>query len=805
MQNTGTRTPATTPTHCPYCALQCGMNLTPVEGGTVEVSERTDFPVNRGALCGKGRTAAAVLAPGARLTSPLVRSGDGALVPAGWDEALDRIAGNLERTRARYGADALGVFGGGGLTNEKAYALGKFARVVLGTSQIDYNGRFCMSSAAAAGTRAFGLDRGLPFPLEDVPRTGCVILVGSNPAETMPPSLRYFTELRENGGTLIVVDPRRTKTAEQADLHLAPRPGTDLALALGMLHLVVAEGRVDEAYVEERTSGWEEARAAAMAHWPEYVERITGVSVPELREAVRLFCAPEAAMVLTARGPEQQAKGTDTVGAWINLCLATGRAGRPLSGYGCLTGQGNGQGGREHGQKADQLPGYRKLTDPAARRHVAEVWGVDPDALPGPGRSAYELLDALGTDVRSLLVMGSNPVVSAPRAAHVEGRLRSLDFLAVCDVVLSETAELADVVLPVTQWAEETGTTTSLEGRVLLRRRAITPPDGVRGDLEVLHGLAGRLGVEKGFPTDPEEVFEELRRASAGGPADYSGIDYRRLAEENGVFWPCPAQPAADDTHTADPGTGTDTRTRTRTGTGTGSDSDSGSGSGSTDTGIGRVTRTATGTGSGMSTETGSGSGSTDAGIGRDPRTATGTGSGMSTETGSGSSGSSDAGAGLRVAPHPGTPRLFLDRFATDDGRARFAPVTHRPSAEEPDDEYPVLLTTGRVVSQYQSGAQTRRVAELNAAAPGPFVELHPRLAARLGAADGDPLAVVSRRGRAVAPARITTGIRPDTVFMPFHWPGEGRANTLTNPALDPTSRMPEFKVCAVRVETVTS
>ncbi|MFI1754627.1 molybdopterin oxidoreductase family protein [Streptomyces sp. NPDC020571] len=710
MQNTGTHTTAApgtatpTPTHCPYCALQCGMNLTPVEGGTVEVSERTDFPVNRGALCGKGRTAPEVLAPGARLTSPLVRSDDGALVPAGWDEALDRIAGNLERTRARYGADALGVFGGGGLTNEKAYALGKFARVVLGTSQIDYNGRFCMSSAAAAGTRAFGLDRGLPFPLEDIPRTGCVILVGSNPAETMPPSLRYFTELRENGGTLIVVDPRRTKTAEQADLHLAPRPGTDLALALGMLHLVVAEGRVDEAYVEERTSGWEEARAAAMAHWPEHVERITGVSVPELREAVRLFCAPEAAMVLTARGPEQQAKGTDTVGAWINLCLATGRAGRPLSGYGCLTGQGNGQGGREHGQKADQLPGYRKLTDPAARRHVAEVWGVDPDALPGPGRSAYELLDALGTDVRSLLVMGSNPVVSAPRAAHVEGRLRSLDFLAVCDVVLSETAELADVVLPVTQWAEETGTTTSLEGRVLLRRRAITPPDGVRGDLEVLHGLAGRLGVEKGFPTGPEEVFEELRRASAGGPADYSGIDYRRLAEENGVFWPCPAPPAGDD-----------------------------------------------------------------------------------------------------AGSHPGTPRLFLDRFATEDGRARFVPVTHRPSAEEPDDEYPVLLTTGRVVAQYQSGAQTRRVAELNAAAPGPFVELHPRLAARLGAAEGDPLAVVSRRGRAVAPARITTGIRPDTVFMPFHWPGEGRANTLTNPALDPTSRMPEFKVCAVRVETVTS
>ncbi|MFJ4537925.1 molybdopterin oxidoreductase family protein [Streptomyces tibetensis] len=729
MQNTAT------PTHCPYCALQCGMNLTPAPDGTVEVSERADFPVNRGALCGKGRTSGAVLARNVRLTSPLVRDEGGTLVPASWDEALERIAAGLGRTRAEHGPDAVGVFGGGGLTNEKAYTLGKFARVVLGTSQIDYNGRFCMSSAAAAGIKAFGLDRGLPFPLEDIPKSGCVILVGSNLAETMPPSLRFFTELKENGGTLIVVDPRRTKTAEQADLHLAPRPGTDLALALGLLHLVIAEGRVDEEYVKERTTGWEDARAAAMAHWPEYVERITGVSVPQLREVVRMFCEPESAMVLTARGPEQQSKGTDTVGAWINLCLATGRAGRPRSGYGCLTGQGNGQGGREHGQKADQLPGYRKLDDPAARAHVAEVWGVDPDSLPGPGRSAYELLDALGTDIRSLLLMASNPVVSAPRAAHIEERIRSLDFLAVCDVVLSETAELADVVLPVTQWAEETGTTTNLEGRVLLRRRAISPPDGIRSDLEVLHELAARLGVEKGFPTDPEEVFEELRRASAGGAADYSGITYRRLAEENGVFWPCPApvEPAGGGGG-ALPGGETPAR--------------------------GAV------------------------------------------PDGKGPAGGAVPG-GEAPAVHPGTPRLFLDRFATPDGRARFVPVSHRAIAEEPDEEYPVLLTTGRVVAQYQSGAQTRRVAELNAAAPGPFVELHPRLAARLGAAEGDPVAVVSRRGRAVAPARITHAIRPDTVFMPFHWPGEGRANTLTNPALDPTSRMPEFKACAVRLEAV--
>ncbi|GGT32930.1 molybdopterin oxidoreductase family protein [Streptomyces atratus] len=689
----------TTDTHCPYCSLQCGMRLqAPHDGGEAQVLARPDFPVNRGALCGKGQSATAVLGAGVRPTAPLVRDKRGGeLREASWTEALDRVAAGLAATAQRHGRESVAVFGGGGLTNEKAYLLGKFARVALRTPNIDYNGRFCMSSAAAAHRFAFGLDRGLPFPLEDIAKADCVILVGGNPAETMPPALRYFRELRSNGGTLIVVDPRRTRTAEQADLHLQPVPGTDLALALGLLHLAVADGRVDQAFVAERTTGFEAARTAAMAHWPERVEGLTGVPVHQLREALRLFADAAGGIVLTARGPEQQSKGTDTVGAWINLCLALGKAGRPGSGYGCLTGQGNGQGGREHGQKADQLPGYRSIEDPAARAHIAHVWEVEADDLPGAGRSAYELLDTLGTEggARALLLMGSNPVVSAPNAGHITERLRALDFLAVSDLVLSETAHLADVVLPATQWAEETGTLTNLEGRVILRRRALTPPQGVRTDLHVLRELAARLGVDKGFPEEAEEVFEELRRASAGGPADYAGISYRRIRAEEGVFWPCPGE------------------------------------------------------------------------------------------------------------EHPGTPRLFLERFATPDGRARFAPVTHRPAAEEPDHEYPLYLTTGRVLSQYQSGAQTRRVPELNRAAPGPFVELHPQLAARLGVADGEALAVTSRRGRAVAPARVTDTIRPDTVFMPFHWAGAGRANTLTNPALDPVSRMPEFKVCAVRVERV--
>jgi assimilatory nitrate reductase catalytic subunit len=676
-----------TTTHCPYCSLQCGMTLTK-RGRSTEVEPWESFPVNEGALCRKGWTSTALLRDRERITTPLVKQ-DGTFRPATWDEALDLVAARLTDIQEAHGRDAVGVFGGGGLTNEKAYALGKLARVALRTSAVDYNGRWCMSSAASAGTRAFGLDRGLPFPLADIEHTDVLVLVGSNLAETMPPAARHLDRLREGGGKVVVVDPRRTPTADRADVFVQPVPGTDLALAQGILHAVVAGGWVDQGYVDARTVGFEQVRRDVATAWPELTERITGVPAEDVRALARMLGEAENVIVLTARGAEQHAQGSDTVLAWINLALALGQCGTPYSGYGCLTGQGNGQGGREHGQKADQLPGYRSIEDPAARAHVARVWGVEPESLPGKGRSAYELLDALGTDdgARALLVFGSNIVVSAPNAHHVTGRLDALDLLVVADFVMSETAARADVVLPVTQWAEETGTMTNLEGRVILRRQAVRPPDGVRSDLDVIAGLAERLGSAGTWSTDPEQVFDELRRASAGGPADYAGIDYDRVTAERGVFWPCPTE------------------------------------------------------------------------------------------------------------DHPGTPRMFLDRFAHPDGRARFHPVAHRGPAEQPDAGYPVHLTTGRVLAQYQSGAQTRRVRELDGG--GPFVELHPMLAGRIGVADGEPVRLRTRRGSMAAPARVTGTIRPDTVFVPFHWVG---ANQLTNDALDPASRMPEFKVCAAAV-----
>ncbi|WP_238694346.1 molybdopterin oxidoreductase family protein [Nocardioides daphniae] len=515
------RAPSSTTTHCPYCSLQCGMRLERV-GRTLQVAEWAEFGVNEGALCRKGRTATGLRGHRERLTTPLVRDpATGEFRAAGWDEALDLVAARLAEIQAESGPDSIAVFGGGGLTNEKAYALGKFARTVLRTSQIDYNGRWCMSSAATAANLSFGLDRGLPFPLRDVETADLVVLVGSNMAETMPPAARHLDRLRASGGRLVVVDPRRTPTAERADLVLQPVPGTDLALALGVLHHLVATGAVDEEYVAARTTGFDDVRRSVTAWWPEQVERVTGVPADDVRALADLLAAHPKAMILTARGAEQQSQGTDTVLAWINVALALGLPGREGAGWGCLTGQGNGQGGREHGQKADQLPGYRSIEDPAARAHVAEVWGVDPATIPGKGRSAYELLEALGQadGPRSLLVFGSNIVVSAPRASHVTERLASLDLLVVADIVLSETAAMADVVLPVTQWAEETGTMTNLEGRVILRQRGGRAARG-RTQRPRRHRRVGPpVRLVARLPDRPREGLRRARpRVGRGGP-----------------------------------------------------------------------------------------------------------------------------------------------------------------------------------------------------------------------------------------------------------------------------------------------
>jgi assimilatory nitrate reductase catalytic subunit len=660
----------------------------------LSVQADPDFPVNRGQMCIKGFTAGELLEHPGRLRSPKLRGRDGRLAPVSWESALDFIAERLQSLRARYGAATLGAFGSGALTNEKAYLLGKFVRVVLRSPNIDYNGRYCMSSAAAGQNRAFGVDRGLPFPVSDIAETKTLMLWGSNCAETMPPIMQWIFEQKNRGGKLIVVDPRRTDTARAASLHLQLTPGSDLALANGLLFLALEEKLVDVDYVARRTEGFDDLRRSVLTSHPAHVERLTGVSIDQQLAAVRALANPESSMVLSGRGSEQQSKGTDTVLALINLMLALGKVGKPASGYGCLTGQGNGQGGREHGQKADQLPGYRSIEDPVHREEIARVWQMDPADLPGKGKSAYELLDALGPEggVRALLVFGSNVAVASPNASSVVRKLEALDLLVVCDAFENETSASAHVVLPTTQWAEEEGTMTNLEGRVIARQRVQPPPEGVKTDIDILCALAARLGHPQGFEfSSSHEVFEELRRATRGAKADYSGITYERLRETGGVFWPCPSE------------------------------------------------------------------------------------------------------------GHAGTPRLFAESFAHPSGRARFHPVPYRPAAELPDAEYPLYFTTGRYKEHYNSGAQTRQVAALVDAKPIPKVEVHPNLATRLRVAEGESLLVESRRGAVRFVVRISADIRADTLFAPFHWGGRNAANILTSPALDPTSRMPEFKVCAVK------
>lgn len=682
-------------THCPYCALQCGMALVRRPSG-FEVTAR-NFPTNQGGLCRKGWTSSELLSSPERLTTPLVRRRPGGLSPASWAEAIDFIASSFRGLAEQYGKSSIGVFGGGGLTNEKAYALGKFARVVLGSRHIDYNGRFCMSSAAVANQRVFGLDRGLPFPLADIPGADVVVLLGANPAETMPPIMRYFEALRARGGKLVVIDPRRTPTAAGADVFLQLVPGSDAALGNGLLHVVVRDKLVDQAFIAERTSGFAAAQRSALSYWPDRVERITGIPAADIVSTAQLLGRAKHVMLLSARGAEQQAHGVDNLLAFTNLLLALGQAGRRHTGYACLTGQGNGQGGREHGLKADQLPGYRKLSSDADRRHVAAAWGVAADDLPPPGLPALELFEALGKrgGVRALWVMGANPVVSAPNATRLEQQLSELDFLVVSDPFLSETAQLADVVLPAAQWAEEEGTTTNLEGRVLYRARATAPPPGVKTDLEAMHLVAEALGRADSIPSEPAAAFAELGRVSSGGKADYAGISYARIQREQGVFWPCPTPDA------------------------------------------------------------------------------------------------------------PGLSRPFEQRFWTSDGRARFFAVEHQGPSEVPDAEYPLYLTTGRLMLHYQSGSQTRRVPELLQAEPHARVDVHPETARGLGISEGEAVWVITRRGRARLCVRHNVNLRFDTLFVAFHFAGDERANLLTSGAVDPVSKIPEFKVAAARLERV--
>lgn len=685
------------PTHCPYCGMQCGLNLLVENNKVVGLEPRYDFPVNQGRLCPKGVTAYLQVHHPDRLQYPLVKR-NGIFERASWDEAFELIVSKFKDLQERYGKDAIAVYSGSSLTTEKTYLVGKFARVGLGTRYIDYNGRLCMSAAAAGNNKAFGIDRAAN-PWSDIPFAEVLIIAGANCAETFPIINGFLWDQRDNGGRWIVIDPRETPTARQGDIHLQLKPGTDVAVTNGMLNLLINENLIDQAFIDSRTNDWEAAKATALKYPPAVAAEISGVPAEKIVQAALLYGRAKTGMVMHARGIEHHSNGTENVLSYINLVLATGKIGSRGRGYGTITGQGNGQGGREHGQKADQLPGYRSMLNPEHRKYVAGVWGIDETELPEAGVSAVEVFNKMREgEIRGLLSICSNMMVSLPDTNMVRRSLEEVEFNVCIDFFMSEASRYADVVLPGTTWSEDEGTTTNGEGRVIRINKAIDPPGEARQDWQILQEIARRMGRGKYFAfNSPGEIWDELRVASKGGKADYYGITYDKINEQDGVFWPCP------------------------------------------------------------------------------------------------------------TLESKGTPRLFEETFAHEDGRAKFHAVDYKGAAEKPDDEYPLIFTSGRIVHQYLSGNQTRRIGFLVQQCPEPFVEIHPETAKKYQINDGERIKVISRRGEGVFPALVVRTIRPDTIFIPYHWGEQLAANQLTNAALDPTCKIPEFKACAARIEKIHS
>jgi assimilatory nitrate reductase catalytic subunit len=701
-------------THCCFCGQQCGMQLK-VQGNTVVgIEPWYDFPFNQGMMCPKGVKRYLQQAHPDRLQRALARErgATAGFQPIPYEDAVARVAREIARIQDGYGRDAFAVLSGASLTTEKTYLMGKFAHMCLRTANIDYNGRLCMVSAAAANKKAFGIDRAAN-PWSDILGAEVVLVAGANVAECAPITTNYIWQAREHGARVIVVDPRITPLARTCDLYLPVKPGRDTALFNGLLHLMIANGWIDTAFIEAHTVGFADVEAEVAPWTPERTARVTGIAEARIRQAAEWWGTARTSFLMHARGIEHHSNGVKNVLSAINVVLASGRIGRPFCGYGTITGQANGQGGREHGQKCDQLPGGRDLFNEKDRAYVAGVWGIAPEDLPRPGVDAYEIIrKAHRGEIKGLLSICFNPVVSLPDNNFVREALERLEFYVAIDFFLSETARYADVVLPGSLQEEDEGTVTQLEGRIVRINKAVDPPGDARQDWRIIQDIAHALGRPEGMSFEsPREIFEELRVASKGGVADYSGVTYERIEQHYGVFWPCP-----DETP-----------------------------------------------------------------------------------------------PGARPPGPQGTPRLFepgswnpiakgAGPFYFEDGRARFHATPYVGPAEDVDEQYPIILTTGRVVSQFLSGTQTRRIGPLVEHYPEPRVEMHPRLASRLGIADGDWTTVESRRGTCTLRASVVTTIRPDTVFVPYHWGGRKSANQLTISAQDPVSKIPEYKVCAVRV-----
>ena len=694
---------------CPYCGVGCQVRYH-VKDERIVFVEGRDGPANHGRLCVKGRYGFDYTHHPQRLTVPLVRRADapkhaeaatdpavarGYFREASWEEALALAGGGLRRLRDIHGPRALAGFGSAKGSNEEAYLFQKLVRLGFGSNNVDHCTRLCHASSVAALLEGLG-SGAVSNPVMDVALAEVLIVIGANPVVNHPVAASWIKNAVRKGTRLVVMDPRRSELARHAEFALHFKPGSDVALLNSLMHVIVTEGLANEAFIAARTSGYAALAENVRRYSPEAMAAHTGIAAETVRAVARLYAQSRAAMVLWGMGISQHVHGTDNARCLIALALMTGQIGRPGTGLHPLRGQNNVQGASDAGLIPMMFPDYQHVDDNTARARVAAAWGEAPERLsPVPGLTVVEVMRAIKAgEVRGLLVMGENPAMSDPDATHARESLAALELLVVQDIFLTETAALADVVLPASAFAEKAGSYTNTDRTVQPGRRVLPLPGQARQDLWVLTALAAQLGLDwaayGATPTDCDaaaaRVFGEMRRVMPS----HAGITWERLQREEAVAYPC--------THEGD--------------------------------------------------------------------------------------------AGEVV--------VFTDHFPTADGRARFVPADVLPPDEQPDADYPLVLITGRQLEHWHTGSMTRRSAVLDALEPDPVALLHPRDLAQLDVVPGTPLTLHSRRGAVTLYARADEGTPVGSVFVAFCW-FEAAINRLTNPALDPVAKIPEFKYCAVR------
>jgi len=686
---------------CPFCGVGCQLTYNVKDDKILFVNGR-DGPANHERLCVKGRYGFDYAHHPHRLTQPLIRRadapkrGDAVMDPdrvldvfreASWEEALALAGGGLAKIRDTFGKKSLAGFGSAKGSNEEAYLFQKLVRTGFGSNNVDHCTRLCHASSVVALLEGIG-SGAVSNPVMDVTQAEVIVIIGANPSVNHPVAASWIKNAVVNGSQLIVMDPRRSDLVRIAHRHLQFKPDTDVAMLNALMHVIVHENLVDADFIASRTVGYDDLRKNVEGYSPEAMAPICGVDADTLRYTARLYATSKASMILWGMGVSQHVHGTDNARCLIALALMTGQIGRPGTGLHPLRGQNNVQGASDAGLIPMMFPDYQHVSNAGTRARFEAAWGVAPGSLDEqPGLTVVEVMHAIQHgDVRGLYVMGENPAMSDPDANHARAALAALDLLVVQDIFLTETAYLADVILPASAFPEKTGSFTNTDRLVQMGRQAVNPPGDARQDLWIIQQIAKRLGLD--WPcSHVSEVFDEMRHTMPS----IAGITWDRLDREHAVTYPC-----------------------------------------------------------------------------------------------------------LKEGD-PGTSVVFTDTFPREGGRAKFVPADIIPANERPDTDYPMVLITGRQLEHWHTGSMTRRATMLDAIEPDPVALIHPLDLVELGAQPGDVVTLQSRRGEVVLYARADDSSPRGAVFVPFCY-YEAAINRLTNAALDPYAKIPEFKYCAVRL-----